>query len=347
MRSVAFFSGLERETGISPDWRQTGSLRISLSPERTQEHEQMARVAHDNGLEVRFLGSHELSDVAPSLEFGKIHSALWCPSDGYLQPNSLVNAYVAGAKASGVTFATNAAVTAISAPKGKVVSVTTKNGTVSTSLVINAAGPWAGAVANLVGIRLPVVPVRHEYFISAGAPGWHRDVPVLRVPDLGIYARAEGEAVLCGGWEANALSLDPDSLRTQSILRVDPDLEVLAGFHQSLASVLVGLDDIGVQSIFRGYPAFSPDGRFIVGPVRGVEGFVMAAACNAHGVSGSAGLAEHVLESMQPDPTPYVRSLSPDRFLDSPFDGDQSRQRAQRIYETYYALGASAQGGLR
>src|SRR2546430_12156113 len=54
---------------------------------------------------------------------------------------------------------------------------------------------------------------------------------------------------------------------------------------------------------------FRSDGRFIVGPVPGIRGLVMAAACNAHGVSGSAGLAEHVLESLQPDPSPYVRSL--------------------------------------
>jgi hypothetical protein len=55
-----------------------------------------------------------------------------------------------------------------------------------------------------------------------------------------------------------------------------------------------------VREVFRGFPAFSPDGRFIVGPVPGIRGFVMAAARIAHGVSGPAGLAEHVLEARSP-----------------------------------------------
>ena len=103
--------------------------------------------------------------------------------------------------------------------------------------------------------------------------------------------------------------------------------------------------ETGVREVFRGFPAFSPDGRFIVGPVPGVRGLVMAAACNAHGISGSAGLAEHVLESLQPDPSPYIRSLSPARFLPRDWTWESARDRAEVVYETYYELAAAAQGG--
>ncbi len=345
MRSVAFFSKLEELTGVSPDWLQCGSLRISLTPERTSEHLVMADVAKNCGLEVRFLKSSELKEMFPTIELAKVHSALWCPTDGYLQPNSLVNAYAAGARSLGVTFATNSVVTAISTVQNKIASISTKLGDFSTSMVINAAGPWAGAVAQMVGLKLPIVPVRHEYYISEQALGWHRNLPVLRIPDLRIYARAEGSAVLCGGWEARAKSLDPRTVNATSALHVEPDFDVLAGFHESIASIVEGLDDIGVKSVFKGYPAFSPDGKFIVGPVKAIAGFVMAAGCNAHGVSGSAGLAEHVLESIGPNPSTYVQSLSPQRYLESSWDYPNARKLAQSAYENYYALGASAQGG--
>jgi hypothetical protein len=53
-------------------------------------------------------------------------------------------------------------------------------------------------------------------------------------------------------------------------------------------------------------------------PVLQVRGFVMAGGCNAHGVSGSAGIGHHVVESMfEKEPSPYVRSLSPDRYTSS------------------------------
>ena len=46
----------------------------------------------------------------------------------------------------------------------------------------------------------------------------------------------------------------------------------------------------------------------------------------------------HLLESLQPDPSPYVRSLSPARFLDRPWDPDGARSAAERVYQEYYAL---------
>ena len=61
----------------------------------------------------------------------------------------------------------------------------------------------------MVGADLPIVPVRHEYFISEPMAGWHADLPVLRLPDSRLYVRAELSGILCGGWEASALSLDP------------------------------------------------------------------------------------------------------------------------------------------
>ena len=66
----------------------------------------------------------------------------------------------------------------------------------------------------------------------------------------------------------------------------------------------------------------------------------MAGGCNAHGVSGFGGIGRHVVESiLDPNPSPYVRSLSPDRFDREKLDRETSRQQAQHVYETYYCLG--------
>jgi glycine/D-amino acid oxidase-like deaminating enzyme len=121
-------------------------------------------------------------------------------------------------------------------------------------------------------------------------------------------------------------------------LAVSPDWDVLSGFAADFARLAPPVTQAEVREVFRGFPAFSPDGRFIVGPVPGLRGFVMAAACNAHGVSGSAGLAQHVLESLQPDPSPYVRSLSPARYLPRTWDWESARDQAEAIYENHYGL---------
>ena len=115
---------------------------------------------------------------------------------------------------------------------------------------------------------------------------------------------------------------------------------MLGGFAASLAEFAPAVAGAGVAATFQGWPAFSPDGRFIVGPVSAVRGLVLAAGCNAHGVSGSAGLALHLVESLSGDPSPYVRSLSPDRFVPRTWSFEDARREAQAVYETYYPMPA-------
>jgi glycine/D-amino acid oxidase-like deaminating enzyme len=345
MASVALYSAIERETGYPADWRQTGSIRIAMTEARVEEFRAMAGVAAAAGLEVEFLSPARLAELFPPLDARHVRAALWCPADGYLQPHSLVMAYAGAARDRGVTIAAHTTVTGITVTRGAVTGIRTTSGSAATDVVINAAGPWAGAVAALAGVALPVVPVRHEYFVTVPRDGWHGGLPVLRIPDIRIYARAEVNGILCGGWEADGLSLHPRAVAVGQPLALAPDWDVLSGFAADFAQFIPAITAAGIREVFRGFPAFSPDGRFIVGPVPGIRGLVMAAACNAHGVSGSAGLAQAVLESMGPDPSPYVRSLSPARFMSQDWTWESARDRAELVYETYYELAAAAQGG--
>jgi glycine/D-amino acid oxidase-like deaminating enzyme len=338
MASVAMYSKIEQETGYTADWRQTGSIRIAMTRERVAEFRMMAGVAAAAGLDVEFIEPGRLAELFPPLDTRQVKAALWCPTDGYLQPHSLVMAYAMAARDRGVTIASRTTLTGIAVTRGAVTGIRTSNGSATTDMVIDAAGPWAGAVASLAGADLPVVPVRHEYFVTVPQEGWHGSLPVLRIPDVRIYARAEVKGILCGGWEADGLSLDPRGVAVGQPLAVAPDWDVLSGFAADFARFIPTVTTAEIREVFRGYPAFSPDGRFIVGPVPGIRGFVMAAACNAHGVSGSAGLAESVLESLGPDPSPYVRSLSPARFMPRDWTWEAARDRAELIYETYYGL---------
>jgi glycine/D-amino acid oxidase-like deaminating enzyme len=92
--------------------------------------------------------------------------------------------------------------------------------------------------------------------------------------------------------------------------------------------------------VFTGWPTFTPDGRFLVGPCSDVPGFACAVGCNAHGVSGSAGIGRHLVEALfDPDPSPWVRSLSPDRFARGGWSWPEAERAARRVYETYYHIG--------
>jgi glycine/D-amino acid oxidase-like deaminating enzyme len=339
MAAAAVYRDFERDTGYTMDYRECGAVRVALSDASVRELEQIAETARTTGLPVEFLSRARLRALYPPLERTEaVRAALWSPTCGYLQPNSLVTAYASAARDLGVTVATHAAVTGIGIRAGSVETFSTAAGTFRTDQLIIAAGPWSAALARLAGIELPIVPVLHEYFVTEPVPGWHADLPCLRIPEVQVYARAEGGRALCGGFEYRGTSIDPREVTTATRLAARPDWLVLGGFAESLSAFAPAVAGAGVAATFQGWPAFSPDGRFIVGPLSAVRGLIFAAACNAHGVSGSAGLAMHLVESLGGDPSPYVRSLSPDRFVPRTWSWEDARRAAQHVYETYYPM---------
>jgi glycine/D-amino acid oxidase-like deaminating enzyme len=341
MWSVATFSELQRDERVNPGWRQVGSLRLALCQERVAEFQRMKAVADEAGLEAEFIDARTARDKWPLMNFDRVQSILWCPTDGYLQPSDLTMSYVAHARRLGVQFLTKTAVQNIVVKNGQVSAVETDAGRIECEMVINAAGSHAAHIARTVGLDLPIFPVRHEYFVTVHAQGLLPTLPVVRIPDSTLYLRAEINSLLCGGWEPHGQSLEPREFDlSDNAPPIDPDWDVLGWFAQQLAPEISQVEQLGIRSVFRGWPTFTPDGRFIIGPSSRVQGFVMAGGCNAHGVSGSAGIGRHVVESiLEPDPSPYVKSLSPDRFERESWDRDSARRQAQHIYETYYHLG--------
>ncbi len=339
MAAAELYRGFGATTGYSMDFRESGAVRLALSARSEAELAQIADSAAVVGLPVEFLTAQQLREVYPVLEdLSSVRAALWSPTCGYLQPNSMVDAYVRAARDLGVTVATHSPVTGIGVRRGAVRSVMTVHGEVRTETVVVAAGPWSVAVAAMVGLELPLVPVLHEYFVTEPLPGWDGGLPCLRVPEVQLYARGESGRLLCGGFEHHGTSLDPRAVEPGSTLSATPDWDVLGGFAAALGRFVRDVREAGVGATFQGWPTFTPDGRFVIGPVSAVRGLVFAAGCNAHGVSGSAGLAMHLVESLRPDPSPYVRSLSPDRFVPRTWSWEDARVRAQAVYENYYPM---------
>jgi glycine/D-amino acid oxidase-like deaminating enzyme len=62
-----------------------------------------------------------------------------------------------------------------------------------------------------VNLELPIVPVRHEYFVTVPMDGLTPDLPCFRVPELTLYGRVRDQGLLLGGWETRSLHTDPRS----------------------------------------------------------------------------------------------------------------------------------------
>lgn len=340
MHSVATFRELQQDPEVRPQWNEVGSLRIALTDRRAEEFRELETVAHNAGLEAGLISRDEAQRRWPLMDLRDVKAVLWCPSDGCMTPYFVAKSYEHQCKKRGVRFATETAVQEIVCINGRVEAVRTNHGEISCRYVINAAGAHAYHIAKLVGLELPIIPVRHEYFVTVPLEGVNSGLPCFRIPELTLYGRADGESLLLGGWESRSLHADPRRyLLEDTAPPVTPDWEVLNDFEARFATLFPQAQGAPKSRVGKGWPTFTPDGNFILGESSRVQGFVMAGGCNAHGISGSAGIGRLLVESLlDPSPSAYVRSLSPDRFTEQRWDWEEARSQAQHVYETYYGV---------
>lgn len=116
--------------------------------------------------------------------------------EGWLDPYGLLQAFRRKAVSLGVDYA-HGRVTAMRREGGRITAVTlAEAGEVACGMVIDAAGPQAGAVAALAGIDLPVRPRKRFVFVVDCRT--RIDCRQLVIDPSGVYFRPEGRNYLCG-----------------------------------------------------------------------------------------------------------------------------------------------------
>lgn len=340
MHSVATFRELQRDPKVHPEWHEVGSIRIALSERRADEFRQLKSVGDQAGLETELIDNAAAKRLWPTMQFDGVKAVLWCASDGYMKPYAVASSYAYQCRKRGVRFAVDTSVESLSVENGRATGVRTNRGAAKCRYVINAAGANAYHIAQLAGLELPIVPVRHEYFVTIPMVGLTPDLPCFRIPEMTLYGRPAEGGLLLGGWEPKSLRTDPRSygLAAQPP-PVEPDLAVLDSFEKQFAALFPQGRGREKARIGRGWPTFTPDGRFIIGESSRAKGFVMAGGCNAHGISGSAGIGRLLVESiLEKNPSEYVKSLSPDRFTENSWNWPDASRQAAHVYETYYGV---------
>lgn len=337
MKSVEVFRELQKDSVAPPEWREVGSLRIALSEEKKSSFQKLSEICTEAGLETRWLNTEETREKWPQLDPESFVGSLWCPSDGYLTPYRVAKSYERQCLKMGCRFLMKTEVLSFLKDGDRIRGVITNQGEFEADYTILATGAHAYPLAFEAGLELPVVPIRHEYFVTAPMSQLDPDRPCLRIPEMSVYGRVSQDSLLLGGWERVGQSLDPRKLSAGSATpAIRTDWGVLLQFERDF-SRLFG-HALGVQKarVAKGWPTFTPDGRFIMGESEQVPGLVMAVGCNAHGISGSAGMGAILLEILTSEnPSDYANSLSPDRFAAS-LDWKSVIKQSRSIYEDYY-----------
>ena len=305
--STRLYAELGKRTGSPIDYHVTGSLRLAHGRERIDEFHRVAAMARARGLAFEVVSPSEARKRYPFLELHDLAGALWDPGDGDIDPSQLTQAYAKGARDAGARIRRFTKVTGLARAANGEWRVTTDKGDIVCETVVNAAGYRAGEIMALVGRRLPVVALSHQYLVTEAIPALAargERLPLLRDPDASYYLRQERDGLLLGPYEADArvhwLDGIPDDFANQ--LWPD-DLDRLETYIADAVARVPVLGTVGVRRVINGPIPYAPDGNPLIGPVRGLPGFFQCCAFT-FGIaqSGGAGFvaAEWIVEGAPP-----------------------------------------------
>jgi glycine cleavage system aminomethyltransferase T/glycine/D-amino acid oxidase-like deaminating enzyme len=335
---------LYRTLGASIGWKECGGIRLASSPERLAEIRRQISWARASGLPLEEISAREAQELFPLMSTEGVLGAAYLPSDGYLDPSQLCYALAAQARAAGVRVEPHTRVVSIEQRAGRVRCVRTDRGDVECEVVVDCGGLFAAQVARLVGVRVPIVPMSHQYLVTeAFRPSAH-PLPTLRDPDLLVYFRAEVNGLLMGGYErrsrpwrvAEAQYDDIPSDFNARLLPEDwPRFEEIAAHAQRRVPVM---GDVGVRKLINGPEAFTPDNEFCLGETS-VGGFFVAAGFCAHGIAGAGGIGRLMAEwILSGRPEMDVWHMDVSRFGRAYTSPAYTLARTVESYETYYDI---------
>lgn len=337
-RAVGKLATFTAETGQPLRFTQSGALKIA----RTEaDAEQLAReVARGAaaGVPIELVSVAEARRRLPILGERGIVAVTWSPTDCNVEPSELPLGYVRAAEKLGAVLLPATPATGCELGPRGVEGVRTPRGTIATRVVVDAAGGWARVVASALGGALPVVPTRHQLFITEPIAGVTPDFPIARVIDANVYVRHERGGLMLGGYEPDPLQLDAASL-PDDVAALPLDLEVLRRLARSVSDQFPIFQDPSVRIAEHrgGLPTMTVDDRYLAGPLPGVPGAWVMSGCCVGGLSVAPALGEAMAEwILDGAPALDLAEISTARFAGADLDEDRLRERCRAAYATHY-----------
>ncbi len=316
LASMDILDALADEIGEPPVYRKAGYLFLTSDPARVSAMAAAAAFQRARGVSVEMLDAEGVRAKAPYAA-GRIAGGTFGSRDGFIDPGGLTSFFLREATRGGVRTRYGAEVTAIDREGSGTFRLTTAAGEIRAPLVVDAAGPFAGRVASLVGVDVPVVPVRRHLLVSGPCPALPPVIPMTIDADTGVLIRREGIRILI----AHSNPDEPPGFNSA----FDPDFPLRIAGPVDARFPAVGAAGIDIRRSWSGLYEVTPDHHAILGPVAGVPGFLVVAGFSGHGImhAPAAGRAAAEMLVRGRSESVDVSALSLERFA-----------RGEAIHET-------------
>src|ERR1700683_1537936 len=288
---------LYRELGV---FNTVGSVRIASSADTFNDLRRAVSRAEALGLKAELIGAAEVLEKLPYASPESLHGGVWIPDDGHVDPHIATYALADAARARGGQVRTRTRVTGVELGRDHgVEAVLTADDRIDTDHVVNAAGMWAPALAEMVGARLPSVPIDHQHVLMQAVAGDEvpRGSPCFRDTDNLVYGKDEAGGLLIGGYEYDpAVRWADGAPWDHGASPVESAMDRFAPLLEGAIRRFPFLDRAGVIRLLCHPDAMTPDGNPLLGPLPGIRGFWVAAGLSLNGFGGAGGIGRTLAE---------------------------------------------------
>ncbi len=272
--SVPMITGFTEQHGLPLDVHLDGYLFLVRSPTLWPDYLAANELHRRLGVGAEVLTPAEAVSMVPGIEPGGLVGATFGPQDGIADPSGLTQGYATLARRAGAQIELGVEVRGVRVSGGRVLGVATDRGPVDAAVVVNAAGPWAGALAASAGVELPLEPIPRHVLVTGSFEGVPSRRTLVIDAESSFYFHREGEGVLMGMGspdERPSFSLTPD------------EAFVAERLLPTAVRVFPPLAEAAVEHTWVGLYEMTPDRHPVIGQAPAVAGFYLANGFSGHG----------------------------------------------------------------
>jgi FAD-dependent oxidoreductase domain-containing protein 1 len=291
--TLGMFRRLRAIFGADADvaFREQGYL-ITATPEGLPLLADNVALQTSMGADIALLDATDLAGRFPWLSIDGLTAAgFGRTGEGWFDPTSLAALFRKAAAQSGVAIVHDRVIGI--GVRDSVESVALASGkSIACGALVNAAGPWAGELAALAGLKLPVEPrTRFVYVIDCREASEALHLGPLTVDPSGVWFRPEGRMFICGK--------SPEENEEPPVGNLDAIDHTF--FEQrvwpQLAARVPVFHSIKVVNAWAGYYDYnSLDQNAVIGPHPDVANIYFANGFSGHGAQQAAAAGRAVAE---------------------------------------------------
>ncbi len=355
--SIKFYKTLEQETGLNPGFYVVGNLRMAQTQDRMDEYMLYASTAETCDVPYEWLSPEQIKERWPLVRCDDLKGAIYHPTDGYINPADVTQAMAKGARQHGAIIERKWQVDAYSwngnhwdvtctkmVEKGGNLIASDETITIHAEHVVTATGNHAQRTAQLLGIRIPAIPVEHQYIVTEPDPALveyrktNPEHPVLRDADAKWYVREERGGWILGPYETGAPArfeyAVPDSFRADLF---PLDLERIEEEYMSMIHRIPSSETAGLKDDYNGPICYTPDGNPLLGPAPGLRNMWLAEGFS-FGITAAGGTGHYLAQLMTEGEAEIdMASLDPKRY--GPWmTTDYAMRKNEECYSHVYVL---------